>query len=182
LSPDAILDEIGDAADHYYRALWDGCARDEQVTLRQLADEGLVNPNNQASAGRLLRARLVRRDGSIMCLMNESFRRFVLRASPATRIAAWEHQGVSIPWGSLAASCLTVALGLGGLLLLTQQQLVDAWMNYLPALAPTIPSVWKLMAGGQRNAKGALAWHDGVLSRQRSPSSFGRRKCFRTQP
>jgi hypothetical protein len=157
LSPGAVLDEIGEAADHYYRALWDGCARDEQVALRQLAEEGLVNPNSQASVSRLLRARLIRRDGSIIRLANESFRRFVLRAAPASRIAAWEHQGVRMPWGSIAASCLTVALGLGGLLLLTQQQLVDVWMNYLPALAPTIPSVWKLFAGGQRNAKGALA-------------------------
>jgi hypothetical protein len=157
LSSDAILDEIGDAADHFYRALWNGCSRDEQLALRQLAEEGLINPNNQPILSRLLRARLVSRHDSIVRVMNESFRRFVRGAAPARRITVWEHHGVALPWGSIAAACLTVALGLGGLLLLTQQQLVDAWVNYVPALAPAIPSMWKLLAGGPRGVKGALA-------------------------
>jgi hypothetical protein len=43
-----------------------------------------------------------------------------------------------------------VAFGLAGLLLLTQEQLVDAWIGYVPALAPAIPTVWKVLANAQK--------------------------------
>src|SRR5262249_18916152 len=153
VSTTALVDEIGDAAAYFYRALWDACSMDEQLALRQIAEEGVVNPNNRMTAGRLSQAGLVSRDAATVRLMNESFRRFVLHVEPAARIAMWEHKGVSVPWGSIAAAFLTVAFGLGGLLLLTQQQLVDSWLNYVPAVASAIPSAWKVIAGGPRHAK-----------------------------
>ena len=72
--------------------------------------------------------------------MNETFRRFILRELSADGLAAWEHEGVLLPWGSITTTMLTMALGLFGLLLLTQQQLVDAWIGYVPALAPAVPT------------------------------------------
>ena len=146
---DMILAELLRAAEPFYDALWDACAIDEKVVLRQLAEEGLVNPNNPSAVCRLLSAGLVRRDPTFR-VMNETFRRFVTGADRPDVISAWEREGVRVPWGTIATTGVTVAFGLAGLLLLTQEQLVDAWMSYVPALAPAIPTVWKVLATVQK--------------------------------
>ncbi|HJZ76015.1 MAG TPA: hypothetical protein VKE51_29975 [Vicinamibacterales bacterium] len=149
LDRSAILAEIANAAEAFYAALWSSCSADEKVALRQIAEEGVVNPNNQAAVLRLLRGGLVRRD-RVFELMNETFRRFVIAVVPHEEVLAWEHEGVRVPWGSIATTGLTVAFGLAGLLLLTQEQLVDAWISYVPALAPALPTAWKVLAGVQK--------------------------------
>src|SRR5262249_4481625 len=73
---DAAVDAIGRAAEPYYAAVWDACSIDEKVALHQLAEEGLVNPNNADVVAGLMRTGLVRRDRGF-ALMNETFRRFV---------------------------------------------------------------------------------------------------------
>jgi len=70
-------------------------------------------------------------------------------ASPQA-ISAWEREGVLVPWGTIATTGVTVAFGLAGLLLLTQEQLVDAWIRYVPTLAPSIPTVWRVLASAQK--------------------------------
>ena len=128
----------------YYRAVWSACSKNEQLVLRQLADEGVVNPRNEAVVARLMRSGLVRRDRTFH-IMDAPFRRFVVQAMPADDIGAREGDGVSLPWASITTAALTVALGLGALLVLTSQQLVDAWIGYVPALAPAVPTVLKLL-------------------------------------
>ena len=149
LSAEDILEEIGNGARYFYEGLWNGCSTSERVVLRQLAEEGLVNPNNQAAVSRMLNAGLVRH-GQTFRIMNETFRRFVLCAASHEVVSSWEREGVSVPWGTIATTGVTVAFGLAGLLLLTQEQLVDAWISYVPALAPAIPTVWKVLAGVQK--------------------------------
>jgi hypothetical protein len=163
VSVESVLAEIGAAALPFYERLWAGCATDERVLLRQLAEEGLVNPNNSSAICRLLSAGLVRRgrrarpQDRTFRVMNETFQRFVLRAAPPHVISSWEREGVRLPWGTIATTGVTVAFGLAGLLMLTQEQLVDAWIGYVPALAPAVPTVWKLLATVQKggNAGGA---------------------------
>ena len=147
-----VLYEIGVGAEPFYRGVWTACSKDEKLALRQLAEEGVVNPRNQAVVSQLLRIGLVRRDPTFR-LMNETFRHFVLRELPTAELAAWEHEGIRLPWGSITTTVLTVALGLFGLLVLTQLQLVDAWVGYVPALAPAVPTVLKLFAGAQPQPK-----------------------------
>jgi hypothetical protein len=149
VSAEAVLAEISRAAVRFYEAVWDGCSIDEKVALHQLAEEGLVNPNNPEAVSRLLGAGLVRRD-PMFRVMNETFRQFVLGAASPQTISAWEREGVLVPWGTIATTGVTVAFGLAGLLLLTQEQLVDAWIRYVPTLAPSIPTVWKVLASAQK--------------------------------
>ena len=149
MNRDDVLAEISRAAVHFYEALWDGCAIDQRVALHQLAEEGLVNPNNPGAVSRLLSAGLVRRDPTFR-IMNETFRRFVTGAASPQAISAWEREGVLVPWGTIATTGVTVAFGLAGLLLLTQEQLVDAWIRYVPTLAPSIPTVWRVLASAQK--------------------------------
>ena len=156
MSGEQLLAEIASGARPFYEALWGACTTDERVALRQLAEEGLVNPNNPAAISRLLAAGLVRRSQTFQ-FMNETFRRFVIGAAPHDVIAAWEREGVRLPWGTIATTGVTVAFGLAGLLLLTQEQLVDAWISYVPALAPAIPTVWKVLATAQKGRLEAAA-------------------------
>ena len=151
-APENVLFEIGVAAEPFYRAIWAGCSKDEKLVLRQLAEESVVNPRNAGITAQLLRSGIVRRDPTFR-IMNQTFRRFVLHDLQSDGLLAWEHEGVRLPWSSIATTMLTVALSLIGVLLLTWQQLVDAWIGYVPALAPAVPTVLKLFASVQRNAK-----------------------------
>jgi hypothetical protein len=46
-------------------------------------------------------------------------------------------------------------LGLGSLLVFTQQQLLDAWVGFMPTLAPALPTVVKWLASVQGGSKSA---------------------------
>jgi hypothetical protein len=135
----------------YFRAVWSSCSRTEQLVLRQLADEGVVNPRNEAVVERLMRSGLVGRDRTVH-ITDGAFRRFVQKTMTADEVSRREGEGVALPWASITAAGLTVALGLGALLVLTSQQMVDAWIGYMPALAPAVPTVLKLFAA-VRDAK-----------------------------
>ena len=140
----------------YYRAVWASCSKPEQLALRQLAEEGVVNPNNDAIVSQLLRSGLVRRT-PVFSLMSERFGHFVLQALSHDEISEREHADVALPWASITTAMLTVALGLGALLVLTSQQLADAWIGYVPALAPAVPTVMKFLTAARRDGKpGAL--------------------------
>jgi hypothetical protein len=151
-SPEDVLFEIGVAAEPFYRAVWAACSKGEKLALRQLAEQGVVNPRNRVVVAELLRSGLVRRDPTFR-VMNETFRRFILHELSSDELSAWEGEGVRLPWSSITTTMLTVALGLIGLIVLTQQQLVDAWVGFVPALAPAVPTVMKLFASIQRSPK-----------------------------
>jgi hypothetical protein len=151
-SCEAVLFEIGVAAEPFYRGVWAACSSDEKLALRQLAEEGVVNPRNATVIAHLLRAGLVDRD-PVFRPMNETFRRFVMKEMPDDALSVLEHQGVAMPWASITTTVLTMALGLVGLLILTQQQLIDAWIGYVPALAPAVPTVVKMLGSLQGGSK-----------------------------
>jgi hypothetical protein len=153
---DALLFEIGVAAAPFYRAIWTGCSKDDRLVLRQLAEEGVINRQNALAIANLLRSGLVRRDPTFH-IMNETFRRFILEELSANELAELEHEGVLLPWGSITTMLLTGALFLIGVILLTQQQLMDAWVGYVPMLAPAVPTVLKLLGSVQRDPKAATA-------------------------
>jgi hypothetical protein len=147
-----VLFEIGIAAEPFYRAIWTSCSKAERIVLRQLAEEDVVNPRNPAVVARLMRSGLIRRD-PLFCLMNETFRRFVIHELPSETLVEWEYQGVRLPWASVSTTMFTVGLGIAGVLVLTQQQLIDAWVGYVPALAPAVPTVWKLFTSTASSSK-----------------------------
>jgi hypothetical protein len=136
----------------YYRSVWAECSREEQLALRQLAEEDVVNPNNEAVLKGLLRDGLIVRKQTF-CIANETFRRCILQAQSSSTIAEWEREGVALPWGTIRTTLITVAIGIVGLLLLTQQQLVEAWVGYIPMLAPAIPTAMKVLGSFRRDGK-----------------------------
>ena len=148
--------EFGAAAEPYYQAVWQSCAIDQRLALRQLAEEGLVNPRNQDVVRQLIRSGLVRRDPTLR-VMNETFRRFILRAATGDQVAGWERAGVQVPWASIEAAMVTLVVGLAGLLIVTQEQLLGAWIGFVPTLAPAVPTMWKLFAERAVKGEGPLS-------------------------
>jgi hypothetical protein len=155
-SPEDLMAEIGNAADSYYRAVWCACSRSEKLALRQLAEEGVVNPRNQAVLTPIMQDGLIVREPTFR-VMNETFRRFILGAVSPDIVAAWEREGVLVSWGTIRATVLTVALGLGAILVLTQEQLLNAWIGYVATLAASVstvvPTVMRLFGVFQRSAR-----------------------------
>ena len=147
LSAEDLLTEIGVAAEPYYHTLWATCSREEKLALQQLAQEDVVNPANRHVIERLLASGLVRRAPTFR-LMNETFRRFVLQAVSPDDLRAWEREGVELPWISYASSIGSFAVVAAAVLFLTQQQLLDAWIGYVPALVPAATTLGKMFAAG----------------------------------
>lgn len=48
---------------------------------------------------------------------------------------------------------MTLVVGLAGLLVVTQEQLLGAWIGFVPTLAPAMSTVWKFLASAQRGVK-----------------------------
>jgi hypothetical protein len=138
----------GETGEQYARAIWASSSKSEQLVLRQLADEDVVNPHSEAVVAQLMRRGLVRRDRRLH-IMDAAFQRFVLRVVPADEISRREGDGVSLPWASKATAGLTVAIGIAMALVLTSQQMVDAWIGYMPALAPAVPTMLKLFTSAR---------------------------------
>ncbi len=151
LREEDVLTDIGAAAEPYYRALWATFSRDERLALQQLAGEEVVNPRNGDIVAHLLLSGVVRRDPTFR-MMNKTFRRFVLRMVSAGDVKVWERDGVEMPWSSYAVSAATIAAGLAAVLFLTQQQLLDVWIGYVPALVPVATVVSRLLAAARRPA------------------------------
>jgi hypothetical protein len=128
---------VEEAREPYYRSLWTSCSMEERLLLRQVAEEGLVNPHDRDVLLALMRKGLVVRDPAFR-LMNEDFARFVKRAVPARTIAEWERQVAGTPWSSVRTAVVTFALAGAGFVAFTQQQIVSAWVGFLPALAPAL--------------------------------------------
>ena len=87
--------------------------------------------------------------------MNETFRRFVLRMVSPDDVRTWEREGVELPWISYASSIGSFAVVAAAVLFLTQQQLLDAWIGYVPALVPAATTLGKLFTSGSQPAKSA---------------------------
>jgi hypothetical protein len=134
--------------DQYARAIWSSCSQREQLALRQLADEDVVNPHSVRVMAQLMRRGLVRRDRRFH-LVDGRFQRFVMQAMPADEVSRREGEGVNLPWASKATVAFTVAIGIATALLLTSQQMVDAWIGYMPALAPAVPTMLKWFAAAR---------------------------------
>lgn len=144
---------LEDAVEPYYRSIWGSCSIEERLALRQVAEEGLVNPRDRDVLESLMRKGLVVRDPAFR-LMNRSFARFVKRAVPPRTIAEWERQVAGTPWSSVRTAVVTFAFAGAGFVAFTQQQIVGAWFGVvLPALAPALlypakEAIGKVLARG----------------------------------
>ena len=129
----------------YFEALWNACTVDERLALAQLAEESVVNPQKRSVVRDLLRSGLIVRNPTLQ-IVSDRFKDFISQVTNPGQVAIWERQGVAIPWGSIEFAMLTVVATLAGLLIVTQEQLVSAWIGFIPAFLPTAQKLVKAVA------------------------------------
>ena len=129
----------------YFEALWNACTVDERLALAQLAEEGVVNPQKRSVVRDLLQSGLIVRNPTLQ-IVSDRFKDFISQVTNPGQVAIWERQGVAIPWGSIEFAMLTVVATLAGLLIVTQEQLVSAWIGFIPAFLPTAQKLVKAVA------------------------------------
>lgn len=115
-----IVGFVLDAAEPYYRSIWELCSREERLVLIQLAQVGLVNPKREDIVRRLARRRLVVVDPRFR-LMSQSFMRFVCAAEPQERITEWERSGSAMSWSRLGTPLYALAAMVIAVLLFAEQ-------------------------------------------------------------
>ena len=115
-----------------------------------------MNPQNHAVVRDLMRVGLIVRNRAVE-IMNRTFREFVLHAPSANEVSTWERRGVAIPWASVEIAMMTVVVILAGLLVVTQEQLLHAWIGFLPTLLPAAQKLWKTITALRPPAKAGAA-------------------------
>ena len=148
---DEIVGFVLDAAEPYYRSIWELCSREERLVLIQLAQEGLLNPKRLEIVRRLARRGLVNVDPRFQ-LMNESFRRFVRTVETPERIAEWERTTSGMSWSRLGTPLYAFAAVAIAILLYTQQAMFTSVLAIATGAAGTIGSLRSLYASAIKPA------------------------------
>jgi hypothetical protein len=156
LSKPALVEELLDRADAYYRVLWSTCTNEERLVLFQLARDGWANPKNERAIQQLERRRLVRRLPGLR-IMNESFCRFVNAAQLPGEVAKWEEDEQHSAWSALKLGLTTMGLMAGAWLLYTQQNVFQMGIGYVAAMGTASGAVLSLIRSISRTKAGGAA-------------------------
>jgi hypothetical protein len=140
---DEVVGFVLDAAEPYYRSVWEVCSHEEQLVLIQLAQEGLVNPKRIETIKHLARRRLVSVDPRF-CLMNDSFRSFVLSVSSREHIEALERTPANSAWARLGTPLYALAAVIIAILLFTEQEAFTSLIAIVTGAAGTLGSMRNL--------------------------------------
>jgi hypothetical protein len=156
LSRGALVQELLDRADAYYRLLWSTCTESERVVLYQLAEDGWANFKNETAIRQLQRRKLVTRLHGLR-IMNESFRQVVCHSQYRPDIAAWEQEGEQSIWQSLKLCLGITAVLLAAWLFYSQRQFFNSLVGYISAFAASAAVLVKWFAdlrGGGKVSSG----------------------------
>ncbi|MCP4655878.1 MAG: hypothetical protein GY856_10720 [bacterium] len=152
LTPEQLLEEVGERAEDYYRGLWETCSPDEKLALGHIAEEGLVNAKNHRAVRRLLARGLVRRTPHPV-VMNESFRRYLLSDGCRQEVRELEIDPGSA-WSRLRWPLILVLLGSLVFVAVTQQEFLDTTVALLTGAAAAIPALLRLFGFFGPSARG----------------------------
>jgi hypothetical protein len=130
-------------AEPRYVELWNLCSPPEKLVLRQLAEEGLVNPDSRDALRDLIRKRFVVRNPYPQ-FMNESFRLWVRRLPEAQELQTLEQAGEGgwEKWRNIVWPVLFVCVLF---LLATQRKYFDNMVPFLSALGAEITALMKMI-------------------------------------
>ncbi len=88
---DHIL-KLQSLSDHSYRQIWASLTKEEQLTLFDLAEDGLVNTSNYQSITMLMNKGLVLKKDGMLVIMNSSFRNFMLTGVNSKEVESIEKE------------------------------------------------------------------------------------------
>jgi hypothetical protein len=133
ISKAALLEQLLDRAEAYYRVLWSTCTKQERLVLFQLARDGWANPKNDRAIQQLERRSLVKREPGLR-IMNVTFCRFVLATQIPAEVANWEEEERNSSWSTVKLALTTAAFMIGAWLLYTQQDIFQLGVGYIAAM------------------------------------------------
>ncbi len=151
LSDEALIDQVREGADGYYRAIWAILRPEERLVVAQLAAGAVVNPKSERAIRHLLARRLLVRDPELR-LINESFGRFVRETAPTQDIRAWEREGSASAWQQLRIPIFLVLGAVILFLLTTQHELMTTATAFVSTFAAAALAVLKLLTMIERPA------------------------------
>jgi hypothetical protein len=152
---DEIIGFVLDAAEPYYRSIWELCSDDERLLLVQLAEEGVVNPKRFDVFRQLHHRGLVVVEPRFD-LMNQSFRDFVRSVESPERVLEWEQTPAALGWKRFSTPLYTLAAVVIAILLYTQQDLFSQMLALATGAAGALNSLRSLgiMASAQGRPDG----------------------------
>lgn len=140
---DDVIDQIQDLAAAHYWQIWEACNTDEKVLLYRLAQDGFVNWQMKDTLSSLIRRRLIVTDPNFR-LMNESFRRFILRAERPEVFREWEQAiGVSM-WSRVRTPLILSGIVLAAFFFATQRDIFNQSLGLLTSLMIGAPALIKI--------------------------------------
>lgn len=147
---DEIVGFVLDAAEPYYRSIWELCSDDERLLLVQLAEEGVINPKRFDVFRQLHHRGLVVVEPRFD-LMNRSFRDFVRSIESPERVLEWEQTPAALGWRRFSTPLYTLAAVVVAILLYTQQDLFSQMLAIATGAAGALNSLRSLgiMANAQ---------------------------------
>ncbi len=140
-----VLEQFEDAAGAHYRRIWWSCSTDEKVLLHRLAAGGFVNWKMKDTVTSLMRRRIIVAAPDFR-LMNESFRRFVLRAEPTAIIRDWEDAVERSRWKRLRAPLVVFLLLVAIFFIVTQKDVFVQLLGVLTMLTAGAPALVRLFS------------------------------------
>ncbi len=143
-SRDALIEQIREVAEGYYRLLWANLSGDEKFMVVQIANGALVNPHWRMPLRRLMALGLVRRDSELR-LFNHSFGRFVREEIRPEEITRTEQAGSRSTWDLVRQPLFIGLIVVAVFLYVTQRHVFQASLGLVSALAISVPAIFKLM-------------------------------------
>jgi len=142
---DHVINQLLDQVETYYRLLWSVSGKDERMVLHRIGQEGFVSWRSRELVRRLVHRGLIRMAPNPE-LMNESFRRFVLRAELPEVFQKWAAEEGASAWARLRNPISFAILATLVFLFATQPQLFNQSLAFTTALAAMAPALVRLVA------------------------------------
>jgi hypothetical protein len=144
---DYIL-KIQSLCDHSYRQIFSSLTKEEQLTLYDLAEDGLMNTTNYISLTMLLSKGLVIKDDTgVLMIVNRSFRNFILTMVKAEDVKSIEKEiNDDHTWNDYKYPVLIL---LGALLYFVLSSNPEKFGNVLPVVTGVlagIPTILKMLS------------------------------------
>lgn len=139
-----IIDQVLDMATPHYRRIWSTCSTNEKVFLFRLAQEGFVNWQMKRTLRSLIRRRFVVAAPNFR-LMNESFRRFVLRAERPEVFQEWEKAVEASMWSRIKMPIIFSVIALAVFFFVTQGEAFHQSLGIFAALLAGAPALIRVI-------------------------------------
>jgi hypothetical protein len=154
LNKDLLDDEILQRAEAYYQSIWSVCSMEEKITLYHLARNGFVTPKDSETVRLLMRKGLIRKDPRFT-LLNDSFKKFVLKYESTTELEEWKKQQPK-SWSNVRTPIITVLIVVALFIFVTQRDTFNEGVAWISAFVAAIPALLRFLSifrfGGAKEA------------------------------